>query len=93
MGGAEISNGGISVLQIECPFVLNAIFSEDTAERVIEEAPANTLTHNKANLRAVAASLFIWEFSDDAGQTRFFVGDVNDMRPILKARTRHEMTS
>ena len=90
MSGAEISDGGISVQHSGCDFPLNAFFSKETAERVIEETPSNTLSHHDGFFRVVDASLSIWKFSDASGETRFFVMGVHKMRPILKARTSHE---
>ena len=88
--GAEISNGGISVQHNGCDFPLNAFFSQETVERVIEETPSNTLSHHEGFFRVVDASLYIWKFSDASGETRFFVTGVHEIRPILKARTSHE---
>lgn len=88
--GAEISDGGISVLHEDCDFPLNAFFSDETANYVIENAPKETLSDRERFFRLVDASLSIWKFSDGSGETRFFVTGVQEMRPIVKARTSHE---
>ena len=90
MSGAEISDGGITVQHNGCDFPLNAFFSQETAERVIEETPSETLSHHEGYFRVVDASLSIWKFTDGSGETRFFVTGVHEIRPILKARTSHE---
>ena len=90
MTGAEFSDGGISVWHNGCDFPLNAIFSQETAERVIKKTPSNTLSHHDGSFRVVDASLSIWKFSDASGETRLFVTGVYEIRPILRARTSHE---
>lgn len=90
MTGAEISNGGISVLHGDCDFPLNAFFSDETSNYIIENAPRATLSDNDRFFRLVDASLSIWKFSDGSGETRFFVTAVHEMHPITRARTQHE---
>lgn len=90
MTGAEITNGGISVFHRDCDFPLNSFLSHETADFIIQNAPKKTIRHHEGFFRVVDASLSIWKFSDGSGETRFFVTGVPDIRPILKARTRHE---
>ena len=93
MTGAETRNGGISVQYDGCDFSLNAFFSSETAEYVIQNAPINTPSHHEGFFRTVDASLSIWKFSDASGETRFFVTSVNEMRPISRAKTKYEAKS
>lgn len=89
--GVEISNGGVQVLSDDCDFVLNALISDESANQIIEDAPKGTLWDRAAHSRRlVEASLSIWKFSDGSGEPRFFVMGVQDMAPILRARTAHE---
>jgi hypothetical protein len=81
------SEGGVRVYHKDCDFPLNAIFSYETNNYIIENAPKDTLSHHDGFFRLVRVSLSIWKFSDQSGEARFFVTSVSKMRPITKATT------
>jgi len=79
MTGAEISNGGVIALGDKCPAALDAMFSRDTAEHVIQIAKDFPLRHS--GFHVAQAQMLIWKFKDDSGQTSFFVESLMSVTP------------
>jgi len=81
--GAEITNGGIVVLQPGCDFPLNAFFADATANALIEQAAS--FPEGREYQSPAKAELFIWSFRDESREPRFFVSSFSDLEPAIDA--------
>ena len=79
MTGAEITNGGVLVINPDCEYTLNAFLSDETADYLIHQVKDFRWLHVPSGARVANAELYIWRFRDGSGKPRFFVGSVMDI--------------
>lgn len=77
--GAEISNGGILVMNPDCDYALNAFLSDETADYLIDQAQDFRWVHIPSESKVAEADLYIWRFRDGSQEPRFFVLDVMEL--------------
>jgi len=78
----------IPVVSPGCDFALRAVFSHETAEFIIHNAPRRTLRQRVSHgggMRLVGTKLFVSEFLDTDGEESFFVRRVDQLTPITQA--------
>ena len=83
ISGAEISNGGVTVMHPGCDFPLNAFLAQETVEAIIAEAA--TFPEERPFISTATAELFVWRFRDGSQEPRLFVMSYHDLAPINKA--------
>ena len=80
VSGAEISNGGVTVMHPGCDFPMNAVLAQDTSEAIIAEAVS--FPEEQPFLSTATAELFVWRFRGGSGEPRFFVISYDDLKPV-----------
>ena len=81
MTGVEISNGGILAFGQDCDTVVNAFFSRETANYLIERSANFPLRHTATGSTVAQAEMLVWKFDDGSGESRFFVDSVMEVKP------------
>lgn len=88
--GGPFSNGGLSLSVANCDYALNALFSEETARKLIENAPPRTLSERLTGRRIVEIKVGVLPYERLDSQSSFFVTSLKDMKSVMTPRNEDE---